>query len=207
MRRDTNSYMPSYIRASDCCCFWFILKRETRKKLTHWCKKKEMYTYLINVHSMNHFKSAKSVACAHLKSVCIAVFDRSLLNETLQWRWGVAGPESPPPPQGQGWNILAGAGRQAQHIWRLKVTSSPCRHPSAHKLECVSFTKYSVCRGPVNAWLFLDSARWRTLLAGSAETHTSAWMSCTYISLYPAGDLLLLKNGNWASLVWPLCNA
>ncbi len=92
------------------------------------------------------------------------------------------------PPQGQGWNALAGGGHQAQRIWRLKVTSSPCRHPSAHVLECVSSPKYSVCRGPVNAWLFLASARWRTRLAGSAVTHThtliSASMSCTYISLF-----------------------
>lgn len=78
-------------------------------------------------------------------------------------------------PQGQGWNALAGAGHRAQHIWRLEVTSSPCRHPSAHVLKCVSFTKYSVCWGPVNAWLFLASARWRTLLAGSAKTHTYAY--------------------------------
>lgn len=78
-------------------------------------------------------------------------------------------------PQGQGRNALAGAGHRGQHIWRLEVTSSPRRHPSAHVLKCVSFTKYSVCWGPVNAWLFLAGARWRTLLAGSAKTYTYAY--------------------------------
>lgn len=86
---------------------------------------------------------------------------------------GRDGISEPPPP---------GAGHRALHIWCLAVTSSPCRHPSAHWLECVSFTKYSVCRSPVNAWLFLASARWSALLAGAANMQTYAYgnldMSC-----------------------------
>lgn len=105
----------------------------------------------------------KSLVCAYLLPVSITVFDWSLLYEKLQSARGERA--SYGPPQGQG-KALASTGRQAQHIWRLKVTSSPCRHPSAHALECVSFTKYSVCWDPVNAWLFSfwctlkDSAGW-----------------------------------------------
>lgn len=92
-----------------------------------------------------------------------------------------------PPHQGQGWNALAGIGHQAQHIWRLEVTSSPCRHPSAHVLECVSFTKYSVCQGPVNAWLFVAGMVKDTAGRRCVETHLRTLMSpstsCTCIRL------------------------
>lgn len=48
---------------------------------------------------------------------------------------------------------------------------------------------------------FLSGARWRTVLAGSAKTHTfmSTLMPCTYISLYLTQDLI-----NRLSLAWPL---
>lgn len=49
-----------------------------------------------------------------------------------------------------------------------------------------------------------DTAGW---LCKHSLTHTSASMSYIYISLYPAGDFVLQKNGNWAPLVWPICNA
>ena len=116
--------------------------------------------------SLHHHKS---LACVQLPSVRFSPSPIVTAWDNIE-EGGQGG--SREPPQGQGWNALAGTGRQAQHIWRLKVTSSPCRHPSAQVLECVSSTKYSVCRGPVNAWQFLTSARWRTRLAGSAGTHT-----------------------------------
>lgn len=155
-----------------------------------------MDTYLINVHSMNHFKSAKSVACAHLKSVCIAVFDRSLLNETLQWRWGVAGPESPPPKvrdetywQAQVVRLNTfGASKSHLHPVVIHQHISWNASPSLNIVSVgvrLMHGSFSLVHAEGHCWLALQR-----------HTHTPAWMSCTYISLYPAGDLLLLKNGN-----------
>lgn len=102
------------------------------------------------------------------------------------------------PPQGQGWNALAGAGHRVPHIWRLAVTSSPCLHPSAHVPECVSFTKYSVCRSPVNAWLLLASAHWSALLAGAAHMQTYAYGSLDVMHSYCTSILTLQeRNGIW----------
>lgn len=179
--RATNSYMISCIKATDCCCcFMFILKHKTHTKkifLLMW-KKSHVRVYLIKVFVyLTHSTSDKSLTRAQLLSVRITFLYRSLLRDTTV-EGGRGGTREP--PQGQGWNALAGAGHRAQHIWRLEVTSSPCRHPSAHGLECVVSTKYSVWRGPVNTWLFFAGARWRTLLASSAKTHTHTH---THVSL------------------------
>lgn len=92
------------------------------------------------------------------------------LNERLQPREGEAGPGSPPKV------------RDETH-WQAQVVklntfgaSKSHRHPVViHQHMCWNLSpslNIVSCRGPVNAWLFLASARWRTLLAGSAKAHT-----------------------------------
>lgn len=75
------------------------------------------------------------------------------------------------------------------------------RHPSSHVLECVSFTKYSVCRIPVNAWLFLASARWRALQAGVANMQTYAYGSLDVMHIYINVNLTR-KELNLNLMIW-----
>lgn len=120
---------------------------------------------------------------------------------------------------------MAGVGHQAQHIWRLQVTSSPCRHPSAHVLECLSFTKYSVRWGPVNAWLsrssllhlLKDTAGWLckdtlTYTHTRAHTHQLLVMHILAFSLQEAHvfgrmetELLLFGLKMWKILIMFPC--
>ena len=56
---------------------------------------------------------------------------------------------------------------------------------------------FSLVHAEGHCWLALQK---------HTHTHTlmSASVSCTYINLYPAGDLLLQKNGNFLSYLAPL---
>lgn len=140
----------------------------------------------------------KSLVCAYLLPVSITIFDWSLLYEKLQSARGERASYGPPKVREKHWQAQVvrlntfGASKSHRH---LVVIHQHMRWNVSPSLNIVS-AGIQLMHGS-----FLSGARWRTVLAGSANTHTfmSTLMPCTYISLYLTQDLI-----NRLSLAWPL---